>query len=120
MWRGDGHGRLGRGVRLQLFRESCATPNMIESFVASGLNEPSAWKLRDALRSPLVHRGRERILRRLFGQIEIAEQADQDSYNAAPFRPVDGLNRGVNIHRAWDDDKKLHPAVDSGIRGSIQ
>jgi hypothetical protein len=50
--------------------------NSIDRLVAAGIDQPSAG-IRRQPGGPLFHRGCECLLARLFGQIEIAEQADQ-------------------------------------------
>ena len=44
-----------------------------------------------ALRRPALHRRRERLLQRLLGQIEVAEQADERGQDAAGFGAVESV-----------------------------
>ena len=66
---------------------------------------------------PLVHRRRKRFLRRLFGQIEIADQADQRGDDAAPIRAIDLLDHSIGVH---DDRREFLSRVSIRRRRSTQ
>ena len=64
------------GKSFQLFRQSGSAADAINGFVPSGLDNPGAWKFRDAVGFPLDDSNRERFLRCFFGHVEIANQLD--------------------------------------------
>src|SRR6185312_1054566 len=64
----------------------------IDRFVAARPDQPRARIGRHACRRPLLDGGREGLLPRLFGQIEIAEQADQCCKNTTRLPAEDLLN----------------------------
>ena len=49
--------------------------------------------------APLVHGGRKGFLRRLFRQVEVADQPDQGGDNPAPIGAIDRFNRRGGFHR---------------------
>ena len=53
--------------------------------------------------APLVDRGRKGFLRRLFGQVEIADQPDQGRDDPAPIGAINRLDSrvGVRRHARW-------------------
>ena len=68
----------------------------IEGAVAARRHEPGARVLRQAIARPGLEGQREGILERFFGEIEIAEEADQGcEHTAALFAvdPLDGCRR---------------------------
>ena len=52
----------------------------------------AALVARRAVAGPLLERGREGVLHRVLGELEVAEDADQDRDRAAPFLPEQGLD----------------------------
>jgi hypothetical protein len=68
--------------------------------MAGGFDDPGTWELRHAGVAPLVDGNREGFLRRLFGQVEIADQPDESGDDAAPVGAIDGVNGRVGIHGA--------------------
>src|SRR5712691_10815596 len=70
----DGLVEPRRSVRVERFFGPRPAPDAIDRLVAGGLNDPGARKLRDAGGPPLIHGGRKRLLRRLFGQVEVADE----------------------------------------------
>src|SRR5258706_369781 len=56
------------------------------------LNNPSARKFRDSTVLPLIHGGRKCFLRRLFRQIEVADDADQRGDDPPPIRVIDSFH----------------------------
>ena len=87
----------GGGVPCQFFRQPRPAPEAINSLVASRLEDPRAWMFRDAEGSPLVHGGCKGVLRRLFGDVEIADKPNQDGDDAAPIGAIHGVNRLVYV-----------------------
>ena len=85
------------GVRFELFLEPRPVPDAVDGLVPGGLDDPGARELGDAGGPPLVHGGRKGFLRRLFGQVEIADQADQGGDDPAPIGAIDCFNGGGGI-----------------------
>ena len=53
--------------------------------------------VRNAVGGPVRHRNRKRFLRRVLGQIEVAEQADERRNDPPPLRTVDGVEGGRDV-----------------------
>jgi hypothetical protein len=80
--------------KLDFFMDFATTSTQpVDGFEPAGRDQPRARVGRWALGRPLFHRRRERILQRLLGEIEIAEEADQGRENAARLRAIDRLDR---------------------------
>jgi hypothetical protein len=60
-------------------------PDAIDRGVARGRDEPRARVGRDAVARPAGRGGGEGLLRRLLGEVEVAEEADQGRQDATPF-----------------------------------
>jgi hypothetical protein len=58
-------------------------------------HEPAARARRDAVARPALRRDRERLLGGLLGEIEVAEEADQGSEDAAPLIAEDLVEGGL-------------------------
>ena len=89
----DGLVEPRRSVRVERFFRPRPAPDAVDRLVAGGLNDPGAWKLRDAGGPPLIHGGRKRFLRRLFSQVEVADEADQRGHDPAPIGAIHGIDR---------------------------
>src|SRR6202521_3697899 len=61
----------------------------VDGLEASGGDQPGPRILRHAIARPLLERRPERIVQRFFGQVEVAEEADQCRENAARFGAID-------------------------------
>jgi len=71
----------------------------IDSLIAAGLDQPSTWICRHACRRPLFYGSSEGLLPRLFGRIEIAEQADQCCENTTRLSAKDFFDQTIdNAH----------------------
>ncbi len=124
-------GQLGqRGV------EPRPSAQAVDGLEAAGRDEPRARVGRHTVARPRSQRRRERVVQRFFGEIEIAEQADERREHAARFGSVDrldgvprriallenhslGLGRGHRVpHSALADNSPDLP--DSGARGISQ
>ena len=82
---------------LNLFFKSRLATDAVDSFVLGGLNDPGARRFWNALARPLVHSGCKCFLGRLFGEVEVAEQADEGGQNAPPIGAVNCFNGGVCV-----------------------
>ena len=85
-------GELERHVRLTRdFPAALAQP--VDRLESARGDEPRARIRWSTLDRPALERRGERVLKRLLGEIEVAEQADQGCENAAGFGAVDRLDR---------------------------
>ena len=84
-------------MRFEFFLQASLPSQAIDGFVFRGLDDPGAWRVGNAVSAPLIDGGRERFLRRVFGELEVAELPDQSRDNAAPVRPVDGIDGDVCV-----------------------
>ena len=65
--------------------ERAIAADAVDRAVAGGRDEPRARARRDAVAWPPLRGDRERLLRGLLGEIEVAEEADQGSEDTAPL-----------------------------------
>ena len=87
------------GVHLQLFLRPRSMPHAVDGLVPRRLDDPRAREFGHSGRPPLVHSGRKGLLRRLFRQVEIADQPDQCGDNPAPIGAIDSFNRRGGFRR---------------------
>ena len=85
-------------MQLDLGGESRLASHAIERLVPRGLDDPRPRELRHAARAPLLDRRRERLLRRLLRQIEVAGQPDQRRDDAAPVLAIEIADGGIDAH----------------------
>ena len=87
---------------LELPAEARLAAKPVDRAVTRGLKNPGTRERRDAGRRPLVECRDECVLRDLFGQVEVAELADQGRDDATPFGPVDTVYHfgGVRQHHS--------------------
>jgi hypothetical protein len=89
------HGVLGRCGRLEetcLLGERAVAADAVDGAAPRGGYEPGGGVSGGAFARPALGRRRERLLRGLLGEVEVAEEADQRSEDAAPFvakRPLE-------------------------------
>ena len=79
-------------------------------------NQPGPRAGRHTLDRPTLERRRERILKRLLGEIEVAEQADQGGQDAAGFGAVDRLDRVYGWSNSMIGRTSTVPCCAPGIR----
>jgi hypothetical protein len=86
---------VGKGSLLQacLLAERPIAAQPVDRTVAGGDRQPGARVGRRAVPGPALGRDRERLLRGLLGEIEVAEEADQAGEDAAPLVPKDLLEQ---------------------------
>ncbi len=84
------HG-LGHVEQADLRGERAIAPDAVDRAVARGGHEPGTRVGRRPLAGPASRRDRERFLRGLLGEIEVAEEADQAGEDAAPLVAKDLL-----------------------------
>ena len=85
------------GNPLRKLRQRCVvagTPaHAVDRFEAAGRDEPRARVVGHTVAGPLLDGGCKGIVHRLFGAIEIAEQADERREHAPRVGAVDGIHR---------------------------
>jgi hypothetical protein len=94
--RGLVHGvlrRLGNFEQARLRRQRPVAPDAVDGAVARRGDEPGARVGRLAVARPALGGDRERVLRGLLGEVEIAEEADQGREDSAPL-VAEGLLEG--------------------------
>ena len=92
-----GRAQLRRGIRFQLVREPRPAPDAIDALVPGRLDDPGPRRLGNAGGPPLVHRGHKGFLGGLFGQVEIADEANEGGDDPAPIGAVDRVDSLVGI-----------------------
>ena len=95
----EGRTQLIEAVGLNLLLEPRLATDVINGFVPGSLYDPGARELRDAGSPPLIHSGCKCFLGRLFGQVEIADQANQGGDDPAPIGAIQCFNGGRGIRR---------------------
>src|SRR6185436_7915767 len=64
-------------------------PDPVDRPVARGRHDPGAGVVRDPRRRPAIDRRRERVLYRVLGALQVAEDAGQDGDAPRPFLCID-------------------------------
>src|SRR6185295_13168735 len=81
--------------------ESRPPPQPIDGAEASRRNEPGSWIAWHSFRGPTFHRRDERVVERLLGEVEVAEETDERCQDAPRFSAVDRVDllaqRGIDI-----------------------
>jgi len=94
--------RLGRQRhRIRESDEPVIATDAVDGPIAAGADQPCARVGRNAVALPLRHRDRERVLQRLLGHIEVAEEADERcerSSRLLAIHPRDGLPSAHVVH----------------------
>ena len=72
--------------------EPGAPADAVDGLEAAGRNQPRPRIGGHAIARPLLERGAESVVQRLFGEVEVAEQADQRGEDAARLGAVDGVH----------------------------
>ena len=86
-------------LRHVLHRDEARTPAYaIDRLEATGRHQPRPRVRRHALARPLLERGTEGLVQRLLGNVEVAQEADQRSKDAAGLVAIDGLCRLARAH----------------------
>jgi hypothetical protein len=93
----DGHARAGGGVGVELLREPSVPADAVDRLVPGRLDDPGPRVLRSSRDPPLVNRGRKRFLRRLFRDVEVADEPDERGDDQAPIRSINGFDGRVGI-----------------------
>src|SRR5271170_8047357 len=73
---------------LATFAETRLTSNAVDRFVTRRADDPGSRILRYALAPPLLHGGRERLLRRILGEVEVADKMNERRNNPPEFFAV--------------------------------
>ncbi len=91
-------------------------PKAIDGLEPAGRDQPRAGVRGCPLDRPALHRRRERILKRLLGEIEVAEQADQGREDAAGLRAINRLDRVYGWSNSMTGRTSTVPCCAPGIR----
>ena len=67
-------------------------PQPVDGAVARGGDDPARGARRQPVRGPPLHGRREGVGHRLLGDVDVAEDADQDGHRAAVLRAEDALD----------------------------
>jgi hypothetical protein len=71
--------------------EAGAATQAVDRLEPARRDQPGARLVRHAVARPAFQRGRERVVHRLLGEVEVAEQADQGGEDAARVGAVEGV-----------------------------
>lgn len=95
--------QLPRPVRFELLRVARLPPQTVDGLVARRLDQPRSRVLRNAGCGPLLHRGRKCLLRRVFRDVEVADEPDQGGDDVAPIGAIDLVHgrRRAEGHARW-------------------
>jgi hypothetical protein len=104
----DFHG-LGHIEQARLLGECALAAQAVNGAIARGDRQPRARIGRRAFARPALRGSRERLLRRFFGEIEVAEEADQVGEDAAPLVAEDLLEQRLPLHQGPHLDRAAHP-----------
>jgi hypothetical protein len=86
--------QLGQACeQLGLVRERAVAANAVDRPVSGGRDDPGGGIRGRSVLGPACKRGRERVLYRVLGEVEVTEDADQDRNRAAPLLTEEGLDR---------------------------
>jgi hypothetical protein len=97
--------------------ETGAPPHTIDCFEAAGRDEPCPWIGGQAIARPLFYCGRKGIVQRLLGKLEVAEQADQGSKDAARIGAIDRIdNLAYRADMVTDHSSLGGPSLDALIQ----
>jgi hypothetical protein len=80
-----------RGLGVAILARRLA-PQPVDGAVARGRDDPARRAWRQAGVGPALHRGRERVLDRLLGDVDVTEDADQGGHGAAVLLAEDALD----------------------------
>jgi hypothetical protein len=86
-------GTVGRGDLAELGREGPLAADAVRRAVSRRRHQPGARVAGHPVARPPLGGRRERLLRGLLGEVEVAEEADQGGQDAAPFRAEDLFER---------------------------
>src|SRR4029453_9692402 len=79
----------------QQFPSTRLAAQAVYGAVAGGRRDPRAWVGRQAVACPLAQGDRERVLHRILGDIDVAEDADQGSDRSAGLLAEDPADLGL-------------------------
>jgi hypothetical protein len=78
---------------LRLACERALPADPVDRAVARRRDDPCSGLPRDAVSRPALERCRERVLHRVLGKVEVAEDADEDRDGMSPFLAEEGVDR---------------------------
>jgi hypothetical protein len=83
----------------------------VYGFESAGGDEPGAGVIGDAAAGPLFDGGPEGVVEGVFGQVEIAQDADEGGEDAAGFEAVDGFYLGMDAARPGDQQLFIQQSI---------
>ena len=83
---------------LRLLLEDLLAADPVDRSVPRGRDDPGAGRARHAVARPALEGGREGVLHRVLGELEVAEDAREDRDGTAPLLSEDPLD--VRLHAA--------------------
>src|SRR5688572_13521869 len=89
--------------------EPRAAAESINRLEATDRHEPRSWVGGHTLTRPSLHGRSERLVHRFLGEIEVAEEADERSENAAGVVSIDALDRLTSPLRRVLDKQRTFP-----------
>ena len=92
--------------------EPRAASQAVDRLESSGRNEPGAGICGNAVARPLLERRPERVLQRFFGDVEVAQQADQRREHAPGMGDIDLIHRFVYGVDRGHGDRSDHLRMD--------
>jgi hypothetical protein len=96
--------------------EACASPNPVDRLESAGRDEPGRRVCRQTFARPLLERRADGVVQRFFGELEVAQQADQRGEHAARLAAVDRLDVDRGTRTAKPFDKLRQASYRGGLR----
>src|SRR4051812_21963542 len=100
---------------LQLPPQRPVAADPVDRAVARGRHDPPGGIRRDAAGRPLVERDHVRVLQRVLGELEVAEDADQGREDAAVLLAEDGLDYAPASGKTITGRTSIEPCAADGI-----
>jgi hypothetical protein len=79
---------------MRLRREHPLAPDAVDGAIPGCRGQPGTRVGRNALARPPLRGDRKRLLRGILGEVEVAEEPDERSEDAAPLVPKDAVEDG--------------------------
>jgi hypothetical protein len=103
---------------LELRLAPAPAPDTVNCLMSRRLDDPRAREVRYAVGPPLTDGGRKCFLCSLFGEIEVADEANQRRDDPAPVGAIDRIDRRGGVRWHGRSYEFFWPDVDPGRRRS--